>query len=311
VKGSLQSGTIWLAVLLLAVVSALASLGRVHWLLGNLSHFRPQYAVVGLLLLPGFFVLRRRRAVFVFSLLILIAFNATFLLPYLQSGSGEAAGDRESIYVLLWNTWRKNRDFKSVNELLRREGADVVLLQETTLNVLGHLADLEKSYRILVSGDEAVLVRRSLPHRFGVVTGQPFRGFHLELVVGSGAIDLLAVHLAAPLSTRSAERRAEQLAALTTWVNGRSSPVVILGDLNATPWSHEIQDLRSQCRLEDSLVGRGLQPTWPFHNAFTSLLRIPLDHCLHSPQVVVLDRFVGDAAGSNHRPLFVRIALAD
>ena len=179
------------------------------------------------------------------------------------------------------------------------------------MDVVGHLAELEKSYRIIVSGDEAVLVRRSLPHRLGVLTGQPYRGFHLELVVGSDAIDLLAVHLAAPLSARDAERRAEQFKAVASWVNGRSSPVVVLGDLNATPWSHEIQDLRSRCGLEDSLVGRGLQPTWPFHNIFTSLFRIPLDHCLHSPQVVVLDRFVGDAAGSNHRPLFVRIALAD
>lgn len=39
-----------------------------------------------------------------------------------------------------------------------------------------------------------------------------------------------------------------------------------------------------------------------------SVARIPVDHALVSPEVVVLDRTVGPALGSDHASLLVRVA---
>lgn len=64
--------------------------------------------------------------------------------------------------------------------------------------------------------------------------------------------------------------------------------------------------LLARSGLIDTLRGRGYQPTWPGH--FVPLW-IPLDHCLVSPDLTVLDRRVGPHVGSDHRPVIVDLAF--
>ena len=52
-------------------------------------------------------------------------------------------------------------------------------------------------------------------------------------------------------------------------------------------------------------MGFGRGPTWP--GAFNTLGMIPIDHLLHSKELVTVDRIVGEANGSDHRPLIVEI----
>jgi endonuclease/exonuclease/phosphatase (EEP) superfamily protein YafD len=83
--------------------------------------------------------------------------------------------------------------------------------------------------------------------------------------------------------------------------------VVVVGDLNATPWSHAYGVLRLGGGLVDTLRGRGLQPTWPEGWGF---LMIPIDHVLHTRGLGSADRRTGPAFGSTHRPVLVRIGVA-
>jgi endonuclease/exonuclease/phosphatase (EEP) superfamily protein YafD len=41
------------------------------------------------------------------------------------------------------------------------------------------------------------------------------------------------------------------------------------------------------------------------------LVRVQIDHLLHSPDLVTLDRRLGPRLGSDHAPLIVRLALTD
>ena len=81
-----------------------------------------------------------------------------------------------------------------------------------------------------------------------------------------------------------------------------STPVLVVGDLNATPWSSGFRALERRGSLVDSLRGRGLQPSWP--EGFGPLM-IPIDHALHTTDLAVADRRTGPASGSAHRPLVV------
>jgi endonuclease/exonuclease/phosphatase (EEP) superfamily protein YafD len=41
-----------------------------------------------------------------------------------------------------------------------------------------------------------------------------------------------------------------------------------------------------------------------------AVLRIPIDHCLVSPSVAIVDRRVGPPVGSDHLPVFVDFAIS-
>jgi endonuclease/exonuclease/phosphatase (EEP) superfamily protein YafD len=58
--------------------------------------------------------------------------------------------------------------------------------------------------------------------------------------------------------------------------------------------------------LRDSQLGFGVQPSFP---TFSWAIRIPIDHCLVSPEVVVLDRKLAPSVGSDHFPVMVELAL--
>ena len=83
-------------------------------------------------------------------------------------------------------------------------------------------------------------------------------------------------------------------------------PVIVLGDLNATPWSPVFKKLLGETRLVDARRGFGLRPTWP--STFPPLW-IPIDHCLVSPGIEIRDFRVGPACGSDHHALVVDMAL--
>ena len=59
--------------------------------------------------------------------------------------------------------------------------------------------------------------------------------------------------------------------------------------------------------LVNSQTGYGPSPTWP--SGLGSVGMIPIDHLLHSEVFVTVDRTIGEANGSDHRPLIVELGL--
>ncbi len=91
-------------------------------------------------------------------------------------------------------------------------------------------------------------------------------------------------------------------------VQGITGPVAVLGDLNTSSWSPHYQNLLNQTGLQSAFVGRGFHPTWPTWNP---VFFITLDHCLHTPDVCVLEAQVARAVGSDHLPVFVVLGLSE
>ena len=117
-----------------------------------------------------------------------------------------------------------------------------------------------------------------------------------------GRMTLVATHPASPGSAEHFEARNMQLAEVAELAAQRSGPVMLVGDLNTTSWSPFFADLLSVSGLRDSRLGYGVEPSWPW---FPLPLRIPLDHCLVSPEIAIANRRIGPPIGSDHRPLLV------
>ena len=82
-----------------------------------------------------------------------------------------------------------------------------------------------------------------------------------------------------------------------------SGPLVLMGDLNAAPWSRRVHLLARRCALATPRLPR---PTWP---AGAGWFGLPIDHVLvREARLTGLDRF-GAGLGSNHLGLLARISL--
>lgn len=122
---------------------------------------------------------------------------------------------------------------------------------------------------------------------------------------GGSALRAVATHPLPPAGREYSRWRNEQRDALATY--GQSSqPVLLLGDLNTTPWNCHFRRLLKRSGLRNSARGYGVQPTWP---NLPAPLRIPIDHCLHSDEIFVVDRRVGPDVSSDHYPVIVEFVL--
>jgi endonuclease/exonuclease/phosphatase (EEP) superfamily protein YafD len=92
------------------------------------------------------------------------------------------------------------------------------------------------------------------------------------------------------------------------WAAESTGPAVVTGDLNATQWSHVWRSFTSRSGFRDSTRGFGIQPSFPMDG--NPLIRVQIDHLLHSSQLVTVDRRLGPRLGSDHAPVIVELAVA-
>jgi endonuclease/exonuclease/phosphatase (EEP) superfamily protein YafD len=86
------------------------------------------------------------------------------------------------------------------------------------------------------------------------------------------------------------------------------------GDLNTTPWGTSLQQLLHESGLKNTMVGFGVQPSFPvfipkLHWWATPI--IPIDQVLVSSQFETINRKLGKDTGSDHLPVVVDLALSN
>lgn len=290
---------------LAVLATMLGFFGRFFWFLDLFSHFRVQYFLglisLGLLLLGC----RRWRAAALFFCF--AGLNLSVVLP-LYWGRSAVPAEGFPLRVMLLNVNTRTGDPNRVRSVVSDADPDILVLEEVDNDWITDLEWLDASYPFSVA--------RPRQDNFGIVLFSKLPLEETEVVyigdVGVPSIvatarmphtklRVLATHPLPPVGPAYSRRRNKQLARIPEYVRS-PHPVVLLGDLNVTPWNTHFRRLLDRSGLRDSAKGYGVQPTWP---NVISLLRIPIDHCLHSDGLVVVDRMVGENTGSDHYPLIV------
>ena len=281
--------------------------GSMHWLLDLAANFRPQQALA--LLVLGFFALFGNRAI-ALALLLTAGLNAALVAPYLLWGSDELAGDAQ-IEVLSFNVGISNPNRADVAEFIAVEDPDVVFIFESSFEWEDAIRAANLPLQIVavvprgrIAGVTVLARPELLPGAIEVSIGGEAAAVSLDL--GDDRVDFIGVHPPSPTTAERSARRDELLAAAAEWVRSRPGEVVLVGDLNATPWSHALRNLRHKGGLTDTMRGAGLQPSWPEGWGW---LAIPIDHVLHTSGLAAADRRTGPSFGSAHRPVLVTIGL--
>lgn len=303
-------GTLGAAVLCLLTLAAFV--GDRHWLLELTTHFRPHYTGALLACAAIYGIARRFRfASFLAAFAIL---NAAALAPRFiprAAASADAHAHAPALKLLLANVLTDNRDHAALLALVAHEQPDVVALLEvnaTWIAAMAPLADTHPYQHTVPRSDNfgiALFSRLPLTDPKTIYFGPAeVPSIRATLTIGSSEVTLLATHPLPPGDANNLLLRDLHLAAIAEWSSASPAPVIVLGDLNCTPWSPAFRALLRDGNLLDT--GRGLNPTWPVTPWW---LRIPLDHCIVSPTLAVSDHRIGPDIGSDHFPVVVTLAL--
>lgn len=298
----------------LAIVSLAAFAGRWIWWLDVMANFRAQY-FVGLVIFGLLLMVSKWRRIG-YLVLGVAAVNLVVVGP-LYVGSPEV-GDpaAPSIRVLSFNVLSTNESYAEVIDYIKSTDADVVFLHEASRPWevamesagLDHRLIRPRSDRLIFG--TLVLVRADAPETvsYGFAEGQP-RAVSVSYRPRGWPepIEILATHPLAPTDEKRAKLRDAQLQFATDWATERGGPFAVVGDFNATPWSWPFRELMASGGVRNSQIGFGLQPSFPATSPF--LLRVPIDHLVYSEELLVRDRFLGPAMGSDHFPLVVDLEL--
>ncbi len=297
----------WTALFGLSAIAG--ACGSLWWLFDLAAHFLP-YQTAGLAVCMAGLWWKRDRVAAALATAVFIG-CLWFLVPYYWPRSVPTAGERVSLRVC--NVFCNNTEPERVLALLRESPTDVVVLLEVTIEWSQRFQALRDIYPHMQFEPEAgsfgigVLARKpwaNLNHRsFG---RQKLPSLIVDFPLAGGRTwQLIATHPLPPISSFNAAARDEQLARVATYCAEHDGPIVVAGDLNASPWSHAFRGLCRNGHVTDSSLGFGIHPTWP---TIGPLAVIPIDHIL-TRGMGIAARQVENPVGSDHRPVRVELVI--
>ncbi len=273
------------------------------------EHFRPQYAVAALAcasvaLAAG--VWRAFDAATIALLLDVIALAGA--LP----GEGPApAPGAVPVSVLSINVHTSSTAYAEVAALIEERDPDVIALVEVDARWLDELAPALASYAGRIEHPRAdnfgvALYARGELDGEVVHPGDVGTPTIVARLRDGPRVTFVVTHPVPPVSRDGDASHARQLDDVAAIARALDGPRVLLGDLNTTPWSRRFQRLVARSGLRDSLEDRPPEATFPSREL---ALGVPIDHALVSADVAVLERRVERDVGSDHRPLWVVLAV--
>lgn len=303
------------------VLSVMGLFGRSFWMLDLCNHFRFQYALV---LLAATFGLAFLRSWWMGALSFVgLLLNLALVLPLYRALPIEVAPGQPALSLMHFNVNTANTNHAGVVDEVKQAKPDLLFVQEVNDVWLDALESGLAEYRLVAAEPRtdnfgiACFVRQPIAQGPGITISSSrvyditdglaqVPVVELALVVDHRPMRILSIHPLPPISTAYANARDAVLQKAGQWSARQDVPCVVLGDLNATPWSTSFRDLQAAGDLVNSQAGYGRSATWPA--GLMSLGMIPIDHVLHSRSLVTLDRRVGKASGSDHRPVVVALS---
>lgn len=278
----------------------------------QLSPFRVQYTA--LLAAHVLFCLALRRPRWAGVFMVFCAFNLFAVLrPAITSQIVTApepiTAASAPLKIVLANVLTSNPDPARLRALIATERPDLVALLEVNERWEKQLSAAllaEYPHTLLQAREDnfglAVFSRLPLTDTAAPIFADPELPSFEFTATG---IRILVTHPVPPGDRATAALRDTHLDRLAAWTPSASTPALILGDLNATPWCPPLRRLLAAARLRPATGEPGfVSATWPVAVPF---LRIPLDHALLGPSVACTAFRVGPDIGSDHFPLVLAV----
>jgi endonuclease/exonuclease/phosphatase (EEP) superfamily protein YafD len=296
----------------ICAMSAFGFASKFGWFLELASHFRIQYCLT--LVIIAIWLAGLRKPVVATVCAVFSVINLALILPfYVPGGATAQEGSTPVLRAFLLNVNARNHKYDRVIQEITAHDPHMVLLLEVTPTWVHELQVLRERYpyRLFAPQQDnfGIALLSKLPWktahiRYFETPDRPTVVAHLR--VHGQRLTLLGAHPSPPMNPRMARQRNRQLQAIAHFLGPIDHAVLLLGDLNITPWSYYFRQLLKNADLRNSASGRGVMPSWP--TSFAPL-RIPIDHCLISEDITIHQRRNGSNVGSDHYPVIVDFSL--
>lgn len=281
--------------------------GSWHWFLDLLSHFRWQYLVISGLVLVWAIWSRQRWLMALATLSLLLNGALIGRLAWPSGIHRDAVAGDFSLRALSLNVLTSNASTQAVVDHLLGSDADLIFLMEVDDRWIAALVALESKYPYRLIRPRAdnfgVALYSRVPWKQAEMLWLGRAGLpsvQASLRHQGRELTFIGTHPVPPGGRVHSAWRDEQLRLLASHVAQLRSPVLLMGDLNATPWSVGMRLITAR-GLEFGSVDPPWVPTWRAGSIFA----IPIDHALVTMPLAVTRRLVGPDVGSDHRSLLI------
>ena len=290
-----------------AAASLFGLIGGLFWLFDLFAHFRVQY--VFLLAMAGTALAAQKAWRWAGASALLALLNLALIAPLFLGSPKPTASKEDALSIVFFNVNYANQGYEQLTEYLLRSDEDVIVVLEATIAMDHALATaLPSHHRISEPREDAfgMLVYSKIPldtQELRYLGDTALPSLEVAIEKQGTKYQILALHTMPPVGGAQSAMRDRMLKDAAAWAKGKTNALV-LGDFNATPWSHAFSNMLKDGRLINSQQGFGIQSSWP---AGLWPLSIPIDHAVHGRALTTIERSVGPFLGSDHRPLHLRI----
>ncbi|MEM0951302.1 MAG: endonuclease/exonuclease/phosphatase family protein [Cyanobacteria bacterium P01_H01_bin.74] len=227
----------------------------------------------------------------------------------------------------------RNRNIDSIQTLIQHEKPDLIdfVEYEPPWPVLLSQAGILKAYPYQLQRPGGIILLSKNPiklaqKKFRLPKNNPdnasiqARSLLASVQVNHQPVTVFVMHPLPPVTPKLARIQQEAFEAVQSNLShlDPNQRLVMVGDLNTTPWEKHFQLLTKPNALTDTQHLTGYSPTWPviipLPFSTTSIpvwpllhqaIGLSLDHVLVGQGIEVLQRSVGERVGSDHLPVIV------
>ncbi|MDV6030797.1 MAG: endonuclease/exonuclease/phosphatase family protein [Phycisphaera sp. RhM] len=302
-----------LACLAVLLVTAATLFARWSWVSDLLANLRIQQLIAIVVVIVLCTMVRQSRVAWIVAVCFMVHVASMFaqLIPNPIS----AAAGEPSLRVMTLNVLTSNRSYRQVLDEIREVDPDVVAILELSRGLDDFLTDQ-------LSAEYPHVLTRPQDHGnfgIGVYSKHPFadaNAFELNESIKSIEVEclgcrLIATHPLPPMGADQFGSRNEHLQLLAERLGrphkrAAAQPIIVMGDLNVTPWSPHFGEFERRSGLRRARQGLAIAPTW-YASGSSFPMGLVLDHILISRSLECASYRVGPDIGSDHRSVSVEL----
>jgi endonuclease/exonuclease/phosphatase (EEP) superfamily protein YafD len=291
----------------------LSFLGEHHWLFDLFNHFQVHYFILSILLIILGFIVGIKLKVYYIALLLCFGIQI-FIVGEHYFADVSVATDEKTFKVLSLNLKSSNHEYDKLVPYVLQESPDIIFLFEFTNAWAKEVLNLKNEYpfaKAIVREDNfgiAILSKTPITSEevlFDTESGEPLLKAQLEL---SGVkVNIQAVHPFPPIGKAGSNYRNKYFKNLIANFRERKVPTLICGDFNASSWSSSVKKIEAKTNLRIP-KGFGVLTSWPVGLGYFG---IPIDHCLVSSEIKVIDYRKGKSLGSDHSSILMTFYISE